>query len=67
METRAQEGKVKFAAINCEAYKPLCQRLQVKFYPTLNLFLAQENQVLLPPPPPPPQPPPLLLHIVRAV
>ena len=42
-----QEGKVKFAAINCESYKPLCQRLSVKYYPTLNLFLAQENQVKL--------------------
>ena len=38
------EGKVKFAAINCEDYKPLCQRFSVKYYPTLNLFLAKENQ-----------------------
>ena len=36
---------MKFAAINCESFKPLCQRLQVKFYPTLNLFLSKENQV----------------------
>ena len=38
------EGTVKFAAVNCETYKPLCQRFSVKYYPTLNLFLSKENQ-----------------------
>jgi thiol-disulfide isomerase/thioredoxin len=38
------EGKVAFAAVNCEAYKEtLCRRFNVRHYPTINLFVASEN------------------------